>query len=191
MIRTIIEKKRGCGYRKPGGLYLIGGGAFHTCGILPIALTVCPCCQTGIKPARGFTWTTPDLWKKEECPDTNCKKCSPFFDKTIEKVGLMWVGEKFYPTGSDFTRESMQMGVSKRIAQIPKDLEIGKTWVLLAHRKPEAHIFGAFIPQRIEYVVRDTDTPETIEAMEKRGVTCVRVIPDGQPNPMPEIQFPD
>jgi hypothetical protein len=55
-IRTLTEKKRGCGYRKPGGMYLISGKPSAPCGKLPLPLTVCPTCNQGIKPARG--WTT-------------------------------------------------------------------------------------------------------------------------------------
>jgi hypothetical protein len=55
-IQTLFEGKRGCGYRKPGGLYLRTDGHGRYCGALPIELTVCPTCSQGIKPARGWTW---------------------------------------------------------------------------------------------------------------------------------------
>jgi hypothetical protein len=55
-IKTVVEKKRGCGYREPGGLYLRTDGIGRVCGALPIELTVCPTCSQGIKPARGWTW---------------------------------------------------------------------------------------------------------------------------------------
>ena len=51
-----VEKKRGCGYRKIGGIYLVGGNIGRPCDRLPFELTVCPCCSAGIKPTLGWTW---------------------------------------------------------------------------------------------------------------------------------------
>lgn len=53
------EAKRGCGYRKVGGLYLVSSGAGLPCDRLPFPLTVCPTCSCGIKPSRGWTWVEP------------------------------------------------------------------------------------------------------------------------------------
>jgi hypothetical protein len=58
-IEVRVEGKRGCGYRKPGGLYLVAGKPNAPCGRLPIPLDVCPCCHNGIKPTRGWTWVQP------------------------------------------------------------------------------------------------------------------------------------
>jgi hypothetical protein len=54
-----IEPKRGCGFRKVGGLYLVGGELMEPCDRLPFELGVCRCCGGGIKPARGWTWIEP------------------------------------------------------------------------------------------------------------------------------------
>lgn len=51
-----VETKRGCGYRKVGGLYLVGSGIGSPCDRLPFELTVCPCCSQGVKQSRGWTW---------------------------------------------------------------------------------------------------------------------------------------
>lgn len=194
MIETRIEAKRGCGYRKPGGTYLVGGKLARACGRLPIPLTTCPCCMQGIKPARGFTWISAQVIEGAECAFDfdKCRGCAPWNDITIQKYGLLWVGEGFYPRPTDFIKEANMAGVSKRIAQIPKDLVVGKIWVMLAHRKAclipntepddkELHygpgIFSAFIPTAIEYVVKGNETAEEIAAMEKRGITLVKVIP--------------
>lgn len=53
------EKKRGCGYRKIGGLYLVTDGGGSPCDRLPFELDVCPTCGGGIKPARGWSWFSP------------------------------------------------------------------------------------------------------------------------------------
>jgi hypothetical protein len=75
-IETRVESKRGCGYRKPGGLYLVSGGFAKTCYKLPIGLTVCPCCNQGIKPARGFTWISAEFIKDSPCKNTRRKMAS-------------------------------------------------------------------------------------------------------------------
>jgi hypothetical protein len=51
------------------------------------------------------------------------------------KAGLLWIGEKFYPTPQDFDREGAALGLSRRIAAIPRGFKIGETWILLAHPK--------------------------------------------------------
>ena len=51
-----IEAKRGCGYRKVGGIYLVGDGLSAVCDRLPYPLEVCRVCGAGIKPSRGIQW---------------------------------------------------------------------------------------------------------------------------------------
>jgi hypothetical protein len=53
------EKKRGCGFRKVGGLYLCGEYINVPCDRLPYELTSCPICGAGIKPSRGITEINP------------------------------------------------------------------------------------------------------------------------------------
>lgn len=185
---TIITKHegpRGCGYRKKGGLYFVGGRYGEPCGKLPIELTYCPCCGAGIKFSRGFQWIGSQLIEKVPCSASECKQC-PVWSGAIERYGLMWVGEKFYPTPDDFLMEARRMGISKRIATVPKDFVVSKDWILLAHKKAIcdivdgkteyiAGIFQAFKPTRIEYVVKGDETQEELERMEKRGITLVDV----------------
>lgn len=61
------EAKRGCGYRKVGGLYLVAGKTGAACCKLPLPLTVCPCCGQGIKQTRGWTWVDPSKLMAGEC----------------------------------------------------------------------------------------------------------------------------
>lgn len=199
-IETRIEAERGCGYRKQGGYYLVSEGVARPCFKLPIPLKVCWCCNQGIKPTRGFTWVHAELFKKHQCrPPTRelkkgypCDGCALQFPN--ERMGLIWVGEKFYANPSAFTKEAQMQGVSRRISQVPKNLVIGKTWVLLAHRKAAITwkeepgkemeltytpgIFHAFIPQRMEYVVRESDTEEKLTSLQERGFTLIKVIRD-------------
>lgn len=129
------EKKRGCGYRVEGALYLVGFGIPVECDRLPYELSICSVCGAGVKFSRGFTWLD---WfgfagKHEGCRDKFiCPLCDP---REGDRFGLLWVGKKFY-TPESFIKEAITIGVSKRIAQIPKDLKLGKTRILIAH--PEA-----------------------------------------------------
>jgi len=53
------ESKRGCGYRKVGGLYLVGDGIFVPCDRLPYLLETCPVCGHGIHFTRSMTEINP------------------------------------------------------------------------------------------------------------------------------------
>ena len=199
MIETRIEGKRGCGFRKAGGLYLVSDALGRACGKLPLTLTVCPCCGAGIKPSRGWTWVDADkLFADRPCthdlesrsghgvsiPEAcyGCPLSSP-----LGRAGLLWIGESFYKTPEDWVAEANRMGISRRIAHVPTDFVLGETWVLLAHRKAiridrgsghvdfASGIFRVFQPQRIEYVVKASDPQHKLDLLEKRGITLVRV----------------
>ncbi len=152
-IEQRIEQRRGCGYRQPGGKYVVAGKPQADCGRLPIPLTVCPTCNTGIKAARGWTWFNPEpfILAAPECDGNACDSCPVSNNGLVEirKVnedparcaGLIWIGEKFYATPEEFLTEAGRMGISRRIKAIPRGFEVGKTWVFLAHRKaiPAVH----------------------------------------------------
>lgn len=183
-----VEAARGCGYRKKKGYYLVSSGLAGHCGKLPIELTICPCCGAGIKQGRAFQWINSSLFANAPCQkDGKCGVCP--LSEPNEKMGLLWVGEKFYKTPDDFLKEANSRGVSKRIGTIPRELELGKTWIALAHPKGIARVvdgeishfpavFHAFIPERIEYVVAGDETEDELQSIVKRGVTLVDVTPD-------------
>lgn len=197
MIETRIEGKRGCGYRKKGALYLVSTGPFYSCGRLPVKLDVCPCCGSGFKPARGFTWIDGDkiakMAKKKTCglkgKNIVCMTCPLSDDSKVEfgKAGLIWIGTKFYSHKSIFALEAAIMGISRRINFVPHGFKIGETWIFLAHRKgyeimefgkdPEFYpgIFQVFQPTAIEIICDGTETDEEIEKFRKRGLTPVIV----------------
>lgn len=191
MITTKVEAVRGCGYRKPGGMYLVSGGLSARCSRLPIKLTVCPCCGAGIKFSRGFTWIGKELILEHQCQGrTKCQTpmCSLNEDRIPERVGLMWIGEKYY-SPSSFRKEALRLGVSKRIGAIPKDLVVGETVILLAHRKGHVEIVDgspvftpaiimAFTPTAIEYVLKGDETPEELDRLQERGLTLIKSIKD-------------
>lgn len=190
-IKTLIETARGCGYRKPGGMYLIGSRLSAPCGILPFELSVCGCCGSGIKPARGFTWINGVIFNTgKHCTLGKCFSCPiPLMSVNKEKIGLIWVGEKFYATPEYFVKEAANKGISRRIGQLPKDLIIGETWICFAHKKAVLSvgenginylpgIFQMFIPQKVQYVVRGDETQKQLESLVKRGFELIKVVRD-------------
>jgi hypothetical protein len=183
-IQTRHDQKRGCGWRKPGGYYLVASGLATPCGRLPIPLTVCPCCSAGIKFCRGWTWINLAqiaAAAKQTCLEpTRCGQCP--MDAKIERAGLLWIGEKFYSPEA-FTAEAARLGVSRRISTVPREFKAGETWIALAHIKaardgegePAPGIFHLFRPRAIEYVVKGDETAEEIDRLVKRGITPVKV----------------
>ena len=219
-----IEPVRGCGYRKIGGLYLVGDFISVPCDRMPYPLETCPTCGGGIKVGRSYTKINPfRLWGPHDYPKTSShQQCKDTFrpcfmcDPKDEIALLMNVGAGYYETPEDFMAEGRQLGICKRIPHIPPELEVGKTIVYLTHPKAcevrapvalqqamsileeaeakqpkllEAErvtkalgIFTAFIPQRIEKLIKESEaTPETIEALKKRSITAIPV-PDDDPD---------
>lgn len=215
MIRTSVEGVRGCGVRKPGGLYLVAGQLAEPCSRLPIPLDRCPHCGGGIGPARGWTWITPavivpaerhgSMEHNHRCPlgfqeVDGSALTDASWHKMGDRAGLIWVGEKFYPTPEAFMEEAALMGVSRRVSALPRNFKLGETWVLLGHRKaitaetllstghiqpreieegvdyPKAGIITVFKPTAVEYVVTGDETNEEIENFEKRGISPVKVV---------------
>jgi hypothetical protein len=193
-----IEPKRGCGWRKVGGLYLVSGGQGVACDRLPIPLGVCPCCSQGIKQARGWTWIDVALLVggvHKDCADQfPCPLCMATSE--MGKAGLLWIGEKFYKTPQAFDAEGAEMGISRRIKAIPRGFKVGETWILLAHPKTirttepakegelienvvfKPGIFKVWRPTHIEKLVLESqrDSEEVKDLIEK-GITPV-FIPD-------------
>jgi len=189
-----VERRRGCGYRKPGGIYLVAPGTGFGCGLLPIPLTICPCCGAGFRHNRGFTWINPAgiaAAANHACTrPTGCSIC-PLADSKVQRAGLLWIGAAFYKTPDLFDAEAARMGISRRISALPRDFKVGESWIALAHIKAiegpapapgeeliEARpgIFRLFKPTAIEYVVKGTETDEELARFEKRGFTLVKVV---------------
>jgi len=191
-IKTVYENKRGCGFRKPGGIYLRVDGLAKECGLLPVSLVTCSWCGGGIKPSRGFTWIDASLVtnNKCKCEPIDCVGCK--LDKITGRCGLIWIGEKYYPSPQSFVNESKVLGISRRIKTVPNGFKVGTTPIFVAHRKCILRndrnqidiesdyipgIFQMFIPDRIEYVVKGTETPDELDALIKRGFDLVDVKP--------------
>lgn len=129
------EAKRGCGYRKVGGVYLVGNYISIPCDRLPLPLHSCPVCGGGIHFSRSLIEINPQklIGMHEDCDDRfrPCFLCDP----KDEIAFIMMVGEKYYPTPEHFMQEGRLQGISKRIPFIPRKLELGKTIFYLAHNK--------------------------------------------------------
>lgn len=114
-------------------------------------------------------------------------------EEIIGAAGLIWIGERYYPTPREFNLEAEKMGISRRIRTVPRNFVLGETWVMLAHRKAitgwpykqspngEAEpsytpgIFKLWLPTEIEVVVDGTETDEVIDGYIERGITPVLV----------------
>lgn len=202
-----VEKKRGCGFRKHNGLYIVSDALGEPCHRLPLPLSVCPTCKCGVKPSRGWTWVAPAILG-EGCASQrrgrHCRACVICTPSLLgdEQVGLLWIGQQYYPTPEHFIEEASRQGVSRRIARLPRGFEAGKTWVLMAHREaidPDLTgldgsedlgaaarwtpgIVTCFRPKAVELILRQSDaTPERVAEEAERGVRVVAV-PDGDPD---------
>jgi len=162
-----VEKIRGCGYRKVGGVYLVGDGLGYGCDRLPMAIIPCAICGEEPRFNQGISRIDPyNLWGQHSsdsdsppCLDTNITDvvCFPPIASEIFKDGnvstldigmyLQWVGKDY--TAQSFMNEARDMGVSKRIPKIPNDLVIGKSWVYLAKANLVPNTSQAWLPGEV------------------------------------------
>jgi len=184
-----VEKRRACGYRKVGGLYLVSDGPAMPCCKLPIILHVCPTCHGGIKQARGWQWIDPRPFLAGECTGTMSGACPAANQEALGDVGLIWIGTAFYPTPAAFIEEARCMGISRRITAVPRNFRLGEIWVFLAHPKVQqvineagvaewrAGVFRIFKPERIEKIVTESqlDDEQEMARLHEAGITPVAV----------------
>jgi hypothetical protein len=189
-IATITEGARGCGFRKPGGLYLINRNEGTPCGRVPFPLDLCPCCGEGFRPSRGYRWVDGErlLQDAPACEfESDCREtCSfrPGNEASVGRALLIWISPTHYPTPHDFMNESERMGISRRLSgdKIPRGMIVGETWVFLAHKEAvngKPGVFHAFVPEQVEYVVRGDETDEQIDKLIARGIAPVNVVNTG------------
>lgn len=182
-------------------MYLIGGNSIAPCCKLPFLLSSCPCCGTVIKFSRGFNWINTDLFCFNRPAGIGCSS-SCVASAPGMPIGLMWVGESFYPTVRDFEREAAAIGISKRLNILPKGLQPGM-WVALAHNKavvgfddsnngnPAADlvtykpgVFMFFRLEKIQYVVKPGDNDETLQKFSDKNIELITVSPEGAAIPL-------
>lgn len=199
-ITVRVESVRGCGYRKEGGIYMVGKAPSFSCGALPIPVHTCPTCGCGIKPARGFTWVNIRLLAgalpvctAEPSQHSLCPLGLIMDGGQLDRCGLLWVGSKFYKNPEDILREAQEdnRGFSRRIPAVPNDFIVGKHWIALGHREaivspfkwgeePEytPGIFSIFKPTAIEYICTGEESEEEIDRLLERGLTPIAVRKD-------------
>ncbi len=198
-----VEAARGCGYRKIGGVYLMAPKGGIACCKMPQPLLLCPTCCTGIKQSRGWSWINPGPLFPGECSGQS--EACPLSDPIAfmgDKAGLLWIGEKFYPTPHAFNAEAESLGVSRRIAKVPRGFKVGQHWVLLAHPRTilkegvlTPGIFKVMRPTHIEKMVKQSDMEYADQYPEmklgkdraddaKRGIVWVG-LPDDDPDHQP------
>ena len=162
-----MERKRGCGWRKVGKLYLVGRYIEIACDRLPLPLTHCPTCGAGIYFTRSMTEINPLklFGEHQQCSDYRhpCMVCDP----GDEVAYIMMVGDRPYPTPEHFMQEARIQGVSKCIPFIPKKMVLGKTPFFLAHKK------GSIIKEPV--TVRQAE-----KILEQAEGEAPRLIDDGQ-----------
>ena len=172
----MIEAKRLCGWRKVGGLYLCGEFIGAPCDRMPFPLTTCPVCGQGIKVSRGFTQINPyRLWGIHQDCNDNFRPCF-LCDPQDEPAYIMLVGAGNYKAPGDFLDEAHQLGISKRIPFIPKDLELGRTVIYLAHPKA-CDVREAVALQQAMSIVEESETtqPRLLESeriSKELGIFC-------------------
>jgi len=190
-----VEARRGCGYRKVGGLYLVSSGIAVACCKLPSLLKTCPTCSGGIKQTRGWTWIDPaKLFAFADCTEPPLAPHCPMnniAEAIGARAGLLWISSQFYPSPSHFVAEADRLGISRRLSALPRELEVGKTWVFLAHPKAcvidgeyQPGVFRVFKPERVEKIVKQSDFDIIAAIQERRG----EVIPLAADDPRtPEV----
>lgn len=204
-----VEARRGCGYRKVGGLYLVGAGLGASCDRLPLPIVPCATCGeeprfhrsiARINPARlwGGHLVEPDA---RPCHDQMLLADDPIC-ATPQMSYLMWVGTEYTP--ESFTYEAQTLGtVSKRISFLPDEFEPGANWVFLAYlhlippvgrsfsmipaqrRGYKPGVFYAFRPQRVEKIITQSQAQSgEAEKLKAQGITPI-VVPDDDPDHNP------
>ena len=169
-----VEEIRGCGYRKVGGMYFAAApGKGFRCDQLPFVLTECHCCGFTPRVKRGYSYLTSKYFQPhEDCRcNSKCPICKPE-QYEGERFLVMRISSRYYKTPEEYIEEAGTSGVSLRTSSLPKNLELGKTWILLSHAKagtttndegeeiPCPAIFFVFRPEAIEKLIWDKDATD-------------------------------
>ena len=186
-IPILYEERRGCGYRTPGGVYMMGPAPTQPCCIFPVPVE--PCCRCGhlVKQNRGWVWVSLrgvlGLEDADQCA-SGYECWLPGAAQAMgldQRAGLLWVGASHYPTVRSFMAEAARVGVSKKLKAIPAGFEPGRTPVALAHPhaiqgdgEMKSAVFSVFMPDRVECVVTEEDAERGVERQDGAVPVIVR-----------------
>jgi len=199
-----IEPMRDTGYRRVGGLYLTSTILVYQCDRLPIPTATCPVCGHGIKFSRGLAKFDPVGMFGKHGPCTCLPDCPICYPKSRTSF-TTGIGSRDYETRKSFIDEALELGISKKIFNIPKELKMGQTGIYVVYRVaaqqvnmhlPEpghSHeatyaIIAYFVPERLDYLVWESKAlPGLVNSLKARGITVVP-IPDGDNDHAPLIK---
>lgn len=198
------EARRGCGYRKVGGLYIVSGTNFDFCHRTPVK-------TPEIEFFRGYKEINPyhtiggrcnkfhEIELRNGGANYHCYLCSICNPPDQDHMhGLMFVGEGYY-TPESFMNEAVKLGVSKRISKIPENLVLGDSIIYVAYKymkfplkdndgkifawESMPAIFMSFVPDRIEKIITESQSKneELMKGLEEKGITPV-IVPDNDPD---------
>ena len=189
-----IEPRRVCGFRKIGGIYLVGGGPTAPCGWLSAELHACALCSFQPPFARGvqgipanYLLSLKERPPTEECQPSRCASC-PVRQianeaESEKRIPLIWIGRQYTP--ETFAAEAAALGISRRISNPPIWLKVGD-WIFCAHLDgagvDRPAVFQVFKLHRIEHCHGDQTTPQTeLDEDFARGWTPV-LLPENDPD---------
>jgi hypothetical protein len=166
------------------------------CPMLPLSIPNCPTCDNPmIGFFRGIKRINPSKVINElikvagrEIPDCNlCDKvaCNPAMDR----AWVMWVGSEYTP--ESFALEAQKWGVSKRIHQFPKELEIGDP-VYLGYRTLFHRVENGkdIYDPGIFYIFHVTDKVRIVDEAEAQDEKKIKDLEDQGITPVLEVENP-
>ena len=197
---------------------VMDGGAWGECDRLPYELCTCPVCGAGVHLSRAMTIVDPIklFGKHEPCADGTDYVCDPKnnvgvimlvgaqFYKTpadfMRESVTQGVSRRipFVPKDMVIGQTVVYMAHIKAVVKPPKvtigaEKPInGNPSILTATKTTEPQfalgIFGAFVPQRVEKLIWQSEaTPATLADLAKRNITPV-IIPDGDKDHAPSTR---
>lgn len=168
---TVNVQKRGCGWPKEGGFYVMGGGKPLVCFALPVTLVPCECCNQMPKFARCPTPVTAEYIKNlfygkdgEFCGPT-CHACV-----SGKRYWISWVGSDY--TTETFCREVNVQGMSRRIP--PSFAKLIQPGDVFANVKG-GEIINMIPCTSVRYYLKPGDSEEKIKELEKEGIEVAKI----------------
>lgn len=186
MIEFRQEKARGCGYRVPGGYYMVAGPrSFLTCPWLPRKIKPCPTCKHVLKFSRAVQLVRAcEIKHIVQCsgalgklPITECPgeyfSCPLIPENWASSFLVSFIGRGYYIDWDHFRTEAEEIGISRRLNGKPKWWD-GKSvhWCLMVY---DGQVFAVAHIDAIEYVVKESDGMDVFQHLVEKDITPVNV----------------